>query len=85
MAACGVERDNDVAGEEILISKNGWGGRIRTHGWRYQKPLPYHLATPQHCCFNERVIMGMVTECKKVVAIFAELFRGMLLRARYSR
>ena len=26
----------------------GWGGRIRTYGTRYQKPLPYHLATPQH-------------------------------------
>lgn len=25
----------------------GWGGRIRTCAWRYQKPLPYHLATPQ--------------------------------------
>lgn len=27
--------------------KNGWGGRIRTHGWRDQNPLPYRLATPQ--------------------------------------
>ena len=26
----------------------GWGGRIRTSEWRHQKPLPYHLATPQH-------------------------------------
>ena len=26
----------------------GWGGRIRTCEWRHQKPLPYHLATPQH-------------------------------------
>ena len=25
----------------------GWGGRIRTFGWRIQSPLPYHLATPQ--------------------------------------
>jgi hypothetical protein len=25
----------------------GWGGRIRTCEWRHQKPLPYHLATPQ--------------------------------------
>jgi hypothetical protein len=30
----------------------GWGGRIRTSGWRDQNPLPYHLATPQH--FNHR-------------------------------
>ena len=27
--------------------KIGWGGRIRTYGTRYQKPTPYHLATPQ--------------------------------------
>ncbi len=25
---------------------DGWGGWIRTNEWRYQKPLPYHLATP---------------------------------------
>lgn len=24
----------------------GWGGRIRTYDTRYQKPMPYHLATP---------------------------------------
>ncbi len=29
------------------IVKNGWGGRIRTHEWRDQNPLPYRLATPQ--------------------------------------
>ena len=27
--------------------KFGWGGRIRTCECRYQKPVPYHLATPQ--------------------------------------
>ena len=27
----------------------GWGGRIRTSEWRNQNPLPYRLATPQHC------------------------------------
>ncbi len=26
---------------------DGWGARIRTWEWRYQKPLPYRLATPQ--------------------------------------
>ena len=26
--------------------KDGWGGRIRTYDTRYQKPMPYHLATP---------------------------------------
>lgn len=30
-----------------VLGSTGWGGRIRTCGTRYQKPLPYHLATPQ--------------------------------------
>ena len=29
--------------EEVI----GWGARDRTWEWRYQKPLPYRLATPQ--------------------------------------
>ena len=30
----------------------GWGGRIRTYECRHQKPMPYHLATPQQVfCF----------------------------------
>jgi hypothetical protein len=37
----------------ILSLSCGWGGRIRTYEWRLQRPLPYHLATPQQnftCC-----------------------------------
>ncbi len=29
------------------VSHNGWGGRIRTFECRFQRPVPYHLATPQ--------------------------------------
>ncbi len=29
------------------MKESGWGGRIRTYDTRYQKALPYHLATPQ--------------------------------------
>src|SRR5260221_5201279 len=29
-------------------SENGWGGRIRTYECRIQRPVPYHLATPQY-------------------------------------
>ena len=29
-------------------SLRGWGGGIRTPECRYQKPVPYHLATPHH-------------------------------------
>ena len=31
----------------IYKSIGGWGGRTRTFSLRHQKPLPYHLATPQ--------------------------------------
>src|SRR5207249_10283171 len=27
-----------------------WGGRIRTFEYRFQRPVPYHLATPQKIC-----------------------------------
>ena len=29
------------------LRRIGWGARIRTWECRYQKPMPYHLATPQ--------------------------------------
>jgi hypothetical protein len=35
---------NGVYETELSV---GWGGRIRTCECRYQKPVPYHLATPQ--------------------------------------
>src|SRR3954468_16341916 len=35
----------------------GWGGRIRTCECRYQKPVPYHLATPQ-CVRASGLIAG---------------------------
>src|SRR5215216_138657 len=28
--------------------KIGWGGWIRTNECRFQRPVPYHLATPQY-------------------------------------
>src|SRR5262245_34200924 len=28
--------------------KMNWGGRIRTFEYRFQRPVPYHLATPQY-------------------------------------
>ena len=29
-----------------LSERSGWGGRIRTSEWRFQRPLTYHLSTP---------------------------------------
>src|SRR5436305_12257919 len=37
----------DSRGSTACKSEIGWGGRIRTCECRYQKPVPYHLATPQ--------------------------------------
>lgn len=33
------------------IARGGWGGWIRTNECRHQKPMPYHLATPQQKVF----------------------------------
>ena len=38
-----------IASGKDGLKKIGWGGRIRTSECRYQKPVPYHLATPQQC------------------------------------
>ncbi len=42
----------DTAYPSHSHGKLGWGGRIRTYDTRYQKPLPYHLATPQRCALS---------------------------------
>ena len=39
-----TRRSPDLATDR---KKTGWGGRIRTSEYRLQRPLPYHLATPQ--------------------------------------
>ena len=39
----------------------GWGGRIRTCEWRHQKPLPYHLATPQQSRRHTRRERALIT------------------------
>ncbi len=39
---------SSLARDMFELQNVGWGARIRTWEWRYQKPLPYHLATPQH-------------------------------------
>src|SRR4051812_48320696 len=37
---------------------HGWGGRIRTFEWRLQRPLPYHLATPQDLAEFTRITLA---------------------------
>ncbi len=38
----------EASKRELSIKVTNWGGRIRTSAWRYQKPLPYRLATPHY-------------------------------------
>ena len=45
---------------------NGWGGRIRTCECRYQKPVPYRLATPQQ---GRPVERALVVRARLIVAM----------------
>ena len=46
-AAAGWPLSKNFSRFDPPTSETGWGGRIRTCECRYQKPVPYHLATPQ--------------------------------------
>src|ERR1700752_76195 len=44
---------------KLAIQNFGWGGWIRTNECRFQRPVPYHLATPQYQTASlESVIAG---------------------------
>src|ERR1043165_4740901 len=54
--------------------KVGWGGWIRTNECRFQRPVPYHLATPQYqIAGSSPANTRCVTECG--TQILAILFR----------
>ena len=42
-----IEKKQGVVSENTTPLQIGWGGWIRTNECRHQKPMPYHLATPQ--------------------------------------
>src|SRR6476660_8508585 len=46
--------------------ETGWGGRIRTCECRYQKPVPYRLATPQQ---GRPVDRALVVRARLIVAM----------------
>ena len=46
-ALIGAKGGGGQANRCLGTAPGGWGGRIRTFEWRLQRPLPYHLATPQ--------------------------------------
>ena len=41
-------KNQEVRSQNLTSVLSGWGGRIRTYECRHQKPMPYHLATPQY-------------------------------------
>ena len=45
LAKCGIP-STGVTGLKHWLLSDGWGARIRTWECRYQKPVPYRLATP---------------------------------------
>lgn len=46
----------------------GWGGGIRTPEYWYQKPVPYHLATPHHKFASRSIKSG---EARLALALLA--------------
>ncbi len=54
-----------------MIKNNGWGGRIRTHEWRDQNPLPYHLATPQKLEQYKNTIFGIILSLGLVIFLYS--------------
>ena len=57
-------RDDSIAD----FSGNGWGGRTRALEWRYQKLLPYHLATPQKSHLLWATLTAVFPKCKGISA-----------------
>lgn len=59
------------------IKRNGWGGRIRTHEWRDQNPLPYRLATPQSLKPNQwiwNIVKDTISRIKCLIVLAFFLF-----------
>lgn len=75
--AAPIDRPNDHR------HMRGWGARIRTWECRYQKPVPYHLATPQHalqqiailCAAGKRLCLNVCIPLKTRVLALTHLDR----------
>ena len=55
------------------IARGGWGGWIRTNECRHQKPMPYHLATPQSIK-TEKYLCYFFLICKSFFLFFMIFF-----------
>lgn len=49
-----ILKKQEVALKNATSLSSGWGGWIRTNECRHQKPMPYHLATPQQKVFKKQ-------------------------------
>ena|GEM_PF-5720798 len=65
----------------VLCHFHGWGGRIRTCECWYQKPVPYHLATPQYVCI-EQIDFNLFA---RYIQIFARVYLFGLIRRELLR
>lgn len=54
----------------LCIKRDGWGGRIRTHEWRDQNPLPYRLATPQSNHINKNTTRTLLSALVLIIFSF---------------
>ena len=64
--------ERDPLDAEHSVRATGWGGRIRTCECRYQKPVPYHLATPQQVA----AMIGAARVAGRLIAARGRLKRG---------
>jgi hypothetical protein len=68
-------------GHGRTTAEYGWGGRIRTCECRYQKPVPYRLATPQH----GQPLIGAMRAGRLIAAARGLKSRNQALRRRVWR
>ena len=47
-----IDKKQEVRLQNLTSVQSGWAGWIRTNECRYQKPVPYHLATAQYVVFE---------------------------------
>ena len=60
-----ILKKQEVRPKNLTSTYLGWGGWIRTNECRHQKPMPYHLATPQSI-FNRQVSNRLISTCRHI-------------------
>ena len=60
-----ILKKQEVRPKNLTSKQSGWGGWIRTNECRHQKPMPYHLATPQSI-FHRPVSNRLISTCRHI-------------------